>query len=33
MEEMKGVYIVNGMTPFFITPMIVMSSVDKYNRL
>jgi hypothetical protein len=29
----KGVYIVNGMAPFFITPMVVMSFVDKYNRL
>jgi hypothetical protein len=28
----KGAYIVNGMARFFITPMIVMYSVDKYNR-
>jgi hypothetical protein len=32
-EELKIVYIVNGMVPFFITPMTVISSVDKYNRL
>jgi hypothetical protein len=33
LEELKSVYIVNGMVPFFITPIIVISSVDKYNRL
>jgi hypothetical protein len=32
-EELKCVYIVNGMTPFFIIPMIVMSFVDNYNWL
>jgi hypothetical protein len=31
--ELKSVYIVNGMVPLFITPIIVISSVDKYNRL
>jgi hypothetical protein len=32
-EKLKSVYIVNVMFPFFITPMIVISYVDKYNRL
>jgi hypothetical protein len=33
LKNSKGVYIVNGMSPFFITPMIVMFSIGKYNRL
>jgi hypothetical protein len=32
-KNWKGMCIVNGMAIFFITPMIIMSSISKYNRL
>jgi hypothetical protein len=32
-EELKKCVYCNGMVPFFITPMIVIPLVNKYNRL